>query len=73
MTELEERLNFLRQLRQLRELAEAGDLQAGITLRRIERERRKRIETVNGHKIPTGRKGDSIFLNRKKRRERFGL
>jgi len=70
MSELEK---FQSTMRDLRERAERGDPEASRTLRRIARERRKRIEAVNGHAIPNGRNGENIFLNRLERRKRMGL
>jgi hypothetical protein len=70
MSEYESRLKLLAELN---ERAERGDLEAARSLRRIARQRRKRIEAVNGHAIPNGRNGESISLNRLNRRKRMGL
>lgn len=70
MTEYEARLKLLTELNAL---AQLGDVRAIRALKRIARERRKRIEAVNGHAIPNGRNGESIFLNRLERRKRMGL
>jgi len=70
MSEYERHLKLMTELQAQ---AANGDLGASRTLRRMARERRKRIETVNGHKIPGGPKGDNLFLNRLNRRKRLGL